>query len=184
MADAPAEAGVFAQLYGYCPIGADWERALLTDSGEQLVVIPRRNFKYRHEVAPAPGQSARQTEVRQAEVRPIDAELALQIDRRFRRAISRNSGDAAAATCPSIGCPGRCSPGTLTSIIGTTRPMCGPGRTGRSRCRERGIRTHYTTGQCSARCLIPSNIRRSITNSTGFNIKRSASANGSRQRQP
>lgn len=96
IADAPAEAGVFAQLYGYCPIGADWERALLTDSGERLVVIPRRNFKYWHEAPPAPGQSARQAALRQAEVQPIDAGLARQIDRRFRRAISRNWGDPAA----------------------------------------------------------------------------------------
>jgi RimJ/RimL family protein N-acetyltransferase len=96
IADAPAEAGVFARVYGYCPIGADWGQALLTDSGERLVVITRRNFKYRRVRPPAPGLKARQTAERQARVRPIDAELALQIDRSFMRAISRNWGDPAA----------------------------------------------------------------------------------------
>ena len=91
IADAPAEAGVFAQVYGYCPIGADWQQALLTDSGGRLVVIRRRSFKYRHETAPTPGQLGRE-----AEVRPIDAELAPKIDGRFNRAISRNWGDLAA----------------------------------------------------------------------------------------
>ncbi len=91
IADAPAEAGVFAQVYGYCPIGIDWERTLLADSGGRLVVIGRRNFEYRRALPPAPGRL-----VQHAELRPIDRELASRIDRRFMRAISRNWGDPAA----------------------------------------------------------------------------------------
>jgi RimJ/RimL family protein N-acetyltransferase len=106
IADAPAEAGVFAQVYGYCPVGADWERALLSDAGGRLVLIPRRSFKYRHEAPPAAGKLPAVLSGfrrREAEVRAIDAELAEQIDRRFMRAISRNWRDRAAFLSNAFG---------------------------------------------------------------------------------
>lgn len=45
IADAPAEAGVFADLYGYCALSPAWDDALLSDHGDRLAVIGRRSFK-------------------------------------------------------------------------------------------------------------------------------------------
>lgn len=42
--DAPAEAGVFADLYGYAPLNDAWTRALLDDHRGGLVAIERRGF--------------------------------------------------------------------------------------------------------------------------------------------
>lgn len=51
IADAPAEAGVFADLYGFCALSRAWDDALLSDLGERLVVIGRRSFKIKGERA-------------------------------------------------------------------------------------------------------------------------------------
>ena len=45
IADAPAEAGVFAELYGYVPLTAGWQAALLADTAA-LETIERREFKF------------------------------------------------------------------------------------------------------------------------------------------
>src|SRR3954453_23006007 len=45
MADAPAEAEVFAELYGYCALSRSWDDALLADHGDRLAPIGRRSFK-------------------------------------------------------------------------------------------------------------------------------------------
>ena len=45
IADAPAEAGVFADLYGYVPLDAGWQAALLADT-PALATIERREFKF------------------------------------------------------------------------------------------------------------------------------------------
>lgn len=49
---APAEAGVFAELYGYVPVGEAWERALLADYGSRLERIGRHAFTYHGQAAP------------------------------------------------------------------------------------------------------------------------------------
>lgn len=46
ISDAPEEAGVFAELYGYVPTSREWEAMLLADHGDRLVVIPRRSFHF------------------------------------------------------------------------------------------------------------------------------------------
>ncbi len=46
IADAPEEAGVFGDLYGYCALDKEWERALLDDYAGQLRRIGRRRFRY------------------------------------------------------------------------------------------------------------------------------------------
>jgi hypothetical protein len=51
IADAPAEAGVFADLYGYCALSPAWDDALLSDHGDRLVIIGRRSFKFQGERA-------------------------------------------------------------------------------------------------------------------------------------
>jgi RimJ/RimL family protein N-acetyltransferase len=90
IADAPEEAAVFGQVYGYCPAGRGWESSLLSDADGRLVVIPRRSFKYRRPSPPTAGPLAPA-----AKVQTVDRALAAQIDRHFARAISRNWGDPA-----------------------------------------------------------------------------------------
>lgn len=46
MADAPAEADVFAELYGYCALSPAWNDGLLADHAGQLHTIGRRSFKW------------------------------------------------------------------------------------------------------------------------------------------
>jgi hypothetical protein len=52
MAEAPAEAGVFAGFYGYAPAGEAWERAIQADYGGRLERVGRRQFHYRADTAP------------------------------------------------------------------------------------------------------------------------------------
>ena len=52
IADAPAEAGVFAELYGYVPLTAGWQAALLADTAA-LETIERREFKFELPTLPA-----------------------------------------------------------------------------------------------------------------------------------
>jgi len=44
--EAPAEAEVFAALYGYCPVGDPWREALLADHAGRLATIGRRGFTF------------------------------------------------------------------------------------------------------------------------------------------
>ena len=46
IADAPEEAQVFGEFYGYCALSKEWERALLDDYDGQLRRIGRRRFRY------------------------------------------------------------------------------------------------------------------------------------------
>jgi RimJ/RimL family protein N-acetyltransferase len=87
--DNPAEPAIFHTLYGYCGVGAAWERAVLEDHDGLLHVIPRRNFKFRRS---APLINWRALMSPHAEIRQIDADLALLVDRDFHQAIMRYWG--------------------------------------------------------------------------------------------
>src|SRR5579871_5294701 len=76
--EAPAEAGVFAELYGYCPLSDEWERALLADQGERLRVIPRRGFRYQGTLAEV--RSRRTPLPAVASLARIDRALATRLD--------------------------------------------------------------------------------------------------------
>jgi len=52
IADAPAEAGVFAELYGYVPLTTGWQAALLADTAA-LETIERRELKFHLPAVPA-----------------------------------------------------------------------------------------------------------------------------------
>jgi RimJ/RimL family protein N-acetyltransferase len=87
--DNPAEPDIFHTLYGYCGVGAAWEKALLEDSGGLLEVIPRRNFKFR---LSAPRVDWRANLPPFAALQRMDAALSEQVDRDFQRRISRDWG--------------------------------------------------------------------------------------------
>jgi RimJ/RimL family protein N-acetyltransferase len=98
--DNPAEPDVFHTLYGYCGVGAAWEKALLEDSGGLLEVIPRRNFKF--------GRFTPQVDWRpqvppSTSLKRMDAALVEQVDRDFHQRISRDWGDRALFLDKSFG---------------------------------------------------------------------------------
>ncbi len=74
--DAPAEVGVFQQLYGYCPVDNAWVDALLTDQEGRLETIGRIGFKYPHNAI----YDWRRSLPRNAIIQPIDRGLAERID--------------------------------------------------------------------------------------------------------
>jgi RimJ/RimL family protein N-acetyltransferase len=77
IAEAPAEADVFADFYGYAPAGVEWEQAIQVDYGGRLERIGRRQFHYRAATAPAyalpPGYTLCRVDVEMAE--RLDTEL-------------------------------------------------------------------------------------------------------------
>ena len=86
IAEAPAEAGVFHELYGYCPVGKAWEQALLEDHNQGLEVIDRRSFRFPKEAADQV-KGWRDSLPTGTEVRPVDGALAEQIDREMHEMI-------------------------------------------------------------------------------------------------
>lgn len=87
VADAPAEAAVFDQLYGYM-VDTPWRDALRRDHGNALTVIDRRAFHLPDDApTPALAQPAG------ASVVPIDAPLAERIDRELGQLIGLFWGD-------------------------------------------------------------------------------------------
>ena len=74
--DAPAEVGVFQDLYGYAPVGEAWKQAVLADHAGQFEVIERRGFKF-HKPAI---DDWRRFLPPGAEVKRIDRALAERID--------------------------------------------------------------------------------------------------------
>jgi RimJ/RimL family protein N-acetyltransferase len=83
--EAPSEPGIFQHLYGYVPIGQEWERALLEDYAGTLHVIERRGFKYNSDRTPF---DWRQSLPEGASVVPIDRPLAERIDGEMRQFIA------------------------------------------------------------------------------------------------
>jgi len=80
IAEAPAEAEVFAALYGYCPVGDPWREALLADHAGRLATIGRRGFTFdAAAVDTAPGW--RRAFPDDVAVARIDRPLAQRIDR-------------------------------------------------------------------------------------------------------
>ncbi len=80
IAEAPAEAEVFAALYGYCPVGDAWEQALIADHAGRLATIGRRGFTFdAAAVDTAPGW--RRAFPDNMAVARIDRPLAQRIDR-------------------------------------------------------------------------------------------------------
>jgi RimJ/RimL family protein N-acetyltransferase len=86
IAEAPAEAGVFHELYGYCPVGKAWEQALLEDHNHSLEVIDRRSFRFPNEAADQV-KGWRDSLPTGIEVRVVDGELAERIDREMHEMI-------------------------------------------------------------------------------------------------
>ncbi len=79
--DAPAEARVFSELYGYAPANVAWSLAILADHDEDLVVVPRRGFRWVDSLnARAALQSWREL-VPGVSIRRIDEALALRVKR-------------------------------------------------------------------------------------------------------
>ncbi len=89
IADAPAEPGVFQDLYGYCPVGEAWRNALLADQAVPLEVIDRRSFRYGrrpHERWPDEWRNRLPPGMR---IVPIDHDLAARIDEEMHQFIGR-----------------------------------------------------------------------------------------------
>jgi RimJ/RimL family protein N-acetyltransferase len=86
IAEAPSEAGVFHEFYGYCPVGKPWEEALLEDHNHRLEVIDRRSFRF-----PATDADRVKGWRKQlpsgVEVLSVDGELAERIDREMHEMI-------------------------------------------------------------------------------------------------
>jgi len=79
IAEAPAEAEVFAALYGYCPLGDPWREVLLADHHGRLAAIGRHGFTFdAAAVDTAPGW--RRTFPDNVVVARIDRPLARRID--------------------------------------------------------------------------------------------------------
>ncbi|MFN8452130.1 MAG: GNAT family N-acetyltransferase [Anaerolineae bacterium] len=78
IADAPDEAGVFAEFYGYAPLDARWNAALLADFPYEI--IGRRNFQWQ------PGTPLLDWRARlpaDARIVPIDRAFAERLDRDY-----------------------------------------------------------------------------------------------------
>ncbi len=93
---APAEAGVFADLYGYVPLTDAWTRALLDDGQGGLVAIERRGFALdagtetaTPKIGGPDGATARPGRV---VVKRIDRPLAERIDTEMRQYIKASWG--------------------------------------------------------------------------------------------
>jgi RimJ/RimL family protein N-acetyltransferase len=86
IAEAPAEAGVFHELYGYCPVGKTWEKALLEDHDHLFEVIDRRSFRF-----PNDGKDRlkgwRDSLPAGVEVQAVNGELAERIDQEMHEMI-------------------------------------------------------------------------------------------------
>jgi GNAT superfamily N-acetyltransferase len=86
--DAPPEPGVFQSLYGYVPVGEQWQRALLDDHGDLLEVIPRHGFRwYPTEEACRVVDGWRDRLPDGARMVEIDLELAKRIDQEMKQYI-------------------------------------------------------------------------------------------------
>ncbi|MBA3337698.1 MAG: GNAT family N-acetyltransferase [Chloroflexia bacterium] len=89
--EAPAEARVFAELYGYVGLSAAWDAALRGDHGDRLDVIGRRCFRF-----PARGAERvagwRERVPPGVRVQPIDRPLAERIDEVLREGIGTTWG--------------------------------------------------------------------------------------------
>lgn len=88
IADAPAEPGVFQDLYGYCPVGETWRDALLADQAVPLEVIDRRSFRYEQPARRWPDAWQRELPAGMRIV-PIDPGLARRIDEEMHQFIGR-----------------------------------------------------------------------------------------------
>ena len=78
IAEAPEETQVFGELYGYCALSKEWERALLDDYSGQLRRIGRRRFRF--DAAQQDSVSGRRTLPDDMNILSVDRSLALRID--------------------------------------------------------------------------------------------------------
>ena len=81
--DAPAEPGTFQRFHGYTPLDKAWETALVEDSGDGLIPLPRLYFRW--EGAPVMDWRAHIPEG--ASVAPITTELAQRLDQEWNEGI-------------------------------------------------------------------------------------------------
>lgn len=88
IAEAPAEPGVFQDLYGYCPIGEGWRDALLNLGSMPFDLIGRRTFRYERPPGPWPVEWCDSLPAG-TRIVPIDDELARRIDREMSQFIGR-----------------------------------------------------------------------------------------------
>ncbi len=98
IADAPAEAGAFGEVYGFCPVGEPWKQAMLHDYGERLERIGRRQFHYTATSAPRYDPPAGYRLVR------IDAGLAQRVDQELNEHIGAVWGGYEPFAAAGLGC--------------------------------------------------------------------------------
>lgn len=87
--EAPAEPEVFAALYGYVPLNAAWEAALVADHDGRLGVIPRRAFRFDAATGTDLVRGWRDAVPAGVRVVPIDRPLAERIDAELEEGIGR-----------------------------------------------------------------------------------------------
>ena len=88
IADAPAEAEIFARMYGYVATNVPLARALLDDHAGRLRVIARRGYRWEGDEA-AEAALARWRGVPPGiALRPLDRALAERVDRELRQSIA------------------------------------------------------------------------------------------------
>jgi GNAT superfamily N-acetyltransferase len=87
--DAPAEVGVFGEMYGYLPTNVPMAQRLLDDHDGRLIVVARRNFRWEAEPTALEALARWQTPVAGVTIEPLDRELAERADRELDQMIGR-----------------------------------------------------------------------------------------------
>ena len=79
--EAPSEAQIFAELYGYAPTNIGWSLSLLSDHVGQLVVVPRRGFLWHEHDAAQAALAPWRESAPGVTVHAIDEAMALRLER-------------------------------------------------------------------------------------------------------
>lgn len=77
--DAPAEADIFDNVYGYAPISTEWSLALLGSHEDRLTVVSRRAFELRFDARTELPRGLKSSSDPSASVMTVDASLALRL---------------------------------------------------------------------------------------------------------
>jgi len=88
IADAPAEAEVFARMYGYVATNVPFARALLDDHAGRLRVIARRGYRWAGDEAAEAALARWRDTPPGIAIRPLDRALAERVDREMGQSIA------------------------------------------------------------------------------------------------
>ena len=88
IADAPAEAQVFAKMYGYVATNVPLAQALLDDHAGRLRVIARRGYRWAGDEAAEAALARRRDVPPRITIRPLDRALAERVDREMGQSIA------------------------------------------------------------------------------------------------